>query len=94
MTKIINVIDDSLINAAVITQTVIDIASTDAMGVFIDTRIRCKTNTSRAWWPEKSAITRQVGHVLCIYSEWRLLHRPLSIQLFTQTIAAHLQYKK
>ena len=38
-TKIINVIGDSLINAATITQTVIDIAATDVMGVsFIGTR--------------------------------------------------------
>jgi lysophospholipase L1-like esterase len=38
-TKTINVIGDSLINAAVITQTVIDIAATDVMGVsFIGTR--------------------------------------------------------
>ena len=38
-TKTINVIGDSLINAAVITQTVIDIAASDVMGVsFIGTR--------------------------------------------------------
>ncbi len=38
-TKTINVIGDSLINAATITQTVIDIAATDVMGVtFIGTR--------------------------------------------------------
>lgn len=39
LTKTINVIGDSLINAGVITQTVIDIASSDVMGVsFIGTR--------------------------------------------------------
>ena len=38
-TKVINVIGDSLINAATITQTVIDIAATDVMGVsFIGTK--------------------------------------------------------
>jgi len=38
-TKVINTIGDSLINAATITQTVIDIAATDVMGVsFIGTR--------------------------------------------------------